>query len=170
MARDHARMYLSVWEDPEWRDLDESAQNTYWKILGQKRLSYCGVLDYFPGRLATQTKGQSEARVRAAVRRLERSRFVILDDATHELLVRTYVRHDGVLDRNNMGKATARAVNNIVSAKIRDAVLTELGRVKAEKPTLMGWVGFKELAPDAYEMACAMASTIPLPMASGGDR
>jgi hypothetical protein len=37
---------------------------------------------------------------------LTRHTVRVLDDRTQELLVRSYVRHDGVLDRVNMGKAT----------------------------------------------------------------
>lgn len=170
MPRDHARMKVSIWDQEDFRSLDDVAQNMYHKLCEQRRLSYCGVLDYIPGRLAVLTRGSNEAKVKTAIKQLERARFVVVDNATHEILVRTYVRHDGVFDRANMGKAVARALEQVVSAKIRDAVLTELGRLYAEQPKLHGWVGFRELSPDAFDMASAMASTIPLPLASGGER
>lgn len=174
MARDHARILTAIWRDPDFLHLDPAAQHTYLTIVSQQKLSYCGVMDYFPSRLATLARGNTEAKVRAAVRTLEKTRFVVIDAQTHEILARTYVRHDGVMNRSNMGKAVARALQAVTSPKIRDAVLTELGRLYADDiktgKKRLGWVGFAELDPKAFEMASAMASTIPLPIASGGDR
>jgi len=164
MARDHARLYLSVWNDPDWRNLTVAAQHAYALLVSHQRLSYCGVLDYFPSRISTLASDLTERKVRAAVSALEVARFVITDESTDELLVRSYVRHDGVMDRLNMGKATAVAVEQVCSAQIRDAVLNELGRLMSEKPTLAGWTGFKEKSPIAFDIACAMASTIPFPI------
>lgn len=169
MARDHTRMQLAVLDNGDFTALDMASQNAYWTLCLQKRLSYAGVLDYFPGRVAKFAADNTETKVRAAVRRLERTRFVVVDKDTHELAIRTYIRHDRVLERVNMGKACARAFGLIVSPKIRDAILVELGRLMADEPNLAGWIGFKELAPDAYAMASEMASTMPFPMPSGGE-
>jgi hypothetical protein len=166
MARDHARLYCAIWNDPDWRALDMAAQHAYMTLLSQPRLSYCGVLDYIPSRFAALTNGSTERKFRAAVATLEGSRFVMVDGSTHELLVRSYVRHDGVLDRPNMGKATARAVGQVVSVPLRDQVLAELGRLMADEPGLSGWIGFKTFDPEAYAMACDMASRMGSAMGS----
>ena len=168
MARDHVRMQLAIWDNDDFKALDGASQNTYWTLCTQKRLSYAGVLDYFPSRVATLASDGTEAKVRAAVRRLEKTRFVVTDRQTHELAIRTYIKHDRVLERVNMGKACARAFGLVVSPVIRDAILVELGRLLASQPNLAGWIGFKEEDPMAYGIACDMASTMPLPMESGG--
>lgn len=160
MARDHARIQLAVWGEDDWRDLDASAQHAYWMLLSQPRLSYCGVLDYIPSRLAVLAKNMTESKVKSAIRDLERAKYVLVDRNTHELLVRTYVRHDGVLNRPNMGKATARALERVVSLPLRDAVITELGRLLSAEPGLSGWIGFREVSPIAFDMASAIASRI----------
>jgi hypothetical protein len=174
MARDHARILTAIWRDSDFLNLDPAAQHAYLTIVSQQRLTYCGVLDYLPSRLATLSRGNTEHKMRAAVKTLEKARFVVVDQQTHELLARSYVRHDGVMDRTNMGKAVARAFQSVVSRKIRDAILTELGRLYAEDQKAgkkrLGWGGFADIDPDAFDMASAMASTIPLPIASGGDR
>lgn len=167
MARDHARVQVGIWNDDDFRTLDAAAQHAYLMLASQSRLSYCGVMDYLPSRFSVLTKGSTEAKVEQAVKALERARFVVVDRKSQELLVRSYVRHDGVLDRVNMGKAVARALEHVVSKSIRSAILAELARLYGEKPTLPGWVGFRDLAPDAYAMTCEMASTMPLPIASG---
>lgn len=157
MARDHARIYTAIWNDPEWRKLDQPAQHIYMMLVSQPRLSYCGLLDYFPSRLAQMVSGLTEPKVRTSVRTLEKSRFLVVDRDTHELLVRSYVRHDGVLARRNMGNAVARALGLVVSQTIRDAVLNELARLWADDKTLSGWDGFKDYDAMAFDMTCAMA-------------
>ena len=166
MARDHARIKTSRATDRDWLALTQGAQWTYDTILRQPRLSYCGVIDYFPGRIAKQSSDATEAKVKTDVKRLERARFVVVDHDTSELLIRSYIRHDGVLDRVNMGKACARAFLAVSSAKLRDAFLMELARLMNERPTLAGLQGFADMTPDGFAMASAMASTVPLPIAS----
>jgi hypothetical protein len=164
VARTHARVWTSIWRDPDFLALDGNAQHAYLMLASQPGLSYAGVLTWLPGRYATLTRARTAAQVTNAVKTLERTRFVVTDQKTSELLVRSYVRHDGVLDRVNMGKACGTAVDAIVSAKIRASVTTELARYYHEKPGLPGWIGLKETCPTAYEMASSMSSDIALPM------
>lgn len=166
MARDHARIKTSIWRDNDWRDLPWDAQWLYEAMATQEALSYVGVLDWRPGRLAALSKGNTAARVEKAAKALEAARFIVIDRMTEEALIRTYVRHDGVLDRVNMGKAAGRALAKVVSLDLRHAILTEMARLYEEDPRLSGWVGLADLFPDDMEAVKAMSSTIPFPMAS----
>jgi hypothetical protein len=121
-------------------------------------LSYCGHIDYLPNRWLDLADGMTAAKIKAAVRKLERGRYVIVDRATHELLVRSFIRHDKILARRNMGNACGRALASVHSGTIRDAVLHELGRLYLEDSTREGWAGFKAYDPIAFDMACAIAS------------
>jgi hypothetical protein len=136
-------------------------------LCQQDALSYAGIIDYRAGRFAALAKDLTARKVEAAIRELEAARFVIIDRETEELLVRTYVRHDGVLDRTNMGKAVGRALVKIVSLTLNRAVIDELARHYGDKPTLAGWDGLADLYPDVMDRIRAMSSTIPFPMASG---
>lgn len=149
MARDHARIQVARWRDDDFRSLAPDAQHMYDTILSQPGLSYAGVIDYFPGRLATLSKGNTATKVSAAVKKLSVARFVVVDEDTAELLIRSFVRHDGVLARTNMGKAVARAFGRITSPDIRSAVLDELARAYAEGASHSGLSGFAELEADA---------------------
>lgn len=166
MPRDHARFQTAIWRDQDWRSLPWEAQWAYKMLASQESLTYAGVLDYRPGRLAALASNTTARKVDLAVKRLEADRFVIIDHDTEELLIRSYVRHDGVMDRSNMGKAVARALNKVVSLAVRRAVLHELSRLYEQNPTLAGWDGFGELNPDDMATVTAMSSTIPLPIAS----
>lgn len=167
MARDHARILTAIWRDEDFRALPSAAQHVYLTVVSQQELSYAGRLDYRPGRIAALAKDNTAKKTEAAVKVLERERFVVVDNDTEELLVRTYVRHDGILDRTNMGKAMGRAMVQIISTKVRHALLNELARLLEERPDAPGWAGFTELFPDEFAAVHALTSTIPFPMASG---
>lgn len=167
MPRDHARIQTSRQRDDDWRSLTVDAQWTYDAILTQEGISYVGVVDYFPGRIAALASGMTAKRVEAAVKSLTDRRFCVLDRGTQELLCRTFVRHDGVLARVNMGKAMGRALAKVVSSEVRAAVMDELARCYGDDSKAQGWVGFEELYPDDFDIVRAMASGMPLRIASG---
>lgn len=166
MARDHARVKVSIWGDPDFRALTAADQWGYLAAFSQAGLSYCGVLDYIPGRIAQLADDLTATKVKAIIRGLERAKFIVVDRETAELLVRSYVRHDGVLERVNMGKAVGSAFERVTSAAIRDAIAVEMGRLMAEEPSLAGWIGLKETSPMAYAMASSMASSVASTMPS----
>lgn len=166
MARDHARIQVSRNKDEDWRALPWESQWVYDQILCQEALSYAGVIDYRAGRIAALAKNVTAKRVESALTYLESARFVVIDRLTEELLVRSYVRHDGVMDRVNMGKAVGRALAKVVSLDVHQAVIVELARHFGDRPALAGWHGMRELYPDVMDRVEAMASTIPFPMQS----
>lgn len=153
MARDHARIRLSVWDDPDFNALTVAEQHAYWMLLSGRGLSRCGVLTFIPGRFEGYAKDLNEAKLTKAIHGLVRARFCVLDKRTMELLVRSYVRHDGVLDRTNMGKAVGTAFEAVVSPTIREAIGAELARHYGENPNLLGWKGLAETSPTAWGMA-----------------
>lgn len=166
MARDHARIQTAIWRDPDFRALPMEAQWSYLAVISQEALTYVGVLDFRPKRLAALADGLSRRRVEAALVRLTEARFIVIDHDTEELLARSYVRHDGVMDRVNMGKAVARALDRIVSLPLRAAVMQELATLYSARPNLQGFVGLGELNPSAMDHITAMTSTIPFPIPS----
>lgn len=160
MARDHARVKTSIWDDPDFVGLRDSEQHVYLMLMSNSGLSYCGVIDFIPSRFEHLAENMTEARFRNAVRGLRSARFVVLDDRTQELLLRSYVRHDGVLDRVNMGKACGTAFETVVSDAIKAAIGDELARLLKERPDLPGWMGLASTSPAAHAMACGMESRI----------
>lgn len=167
MPRDHARIQTARWRDSDWRGLTVDAQWTYDAVLSQEGISYVGVLDYFPGRIADLAAGMTAKRVESAVKLLESERFVILDRNTQELCARTFVRHDGVLARVNMGKAMGRALARVVSMDVRSAVIDELAKCYRDDMKAAGWQGFAELFPDDFGVVIERASQMSLRIASG---
>lgn len=158
MARDHARVRVSIWDDPDFLGLKTGEQHLYLALMSNRGLSRCGVIDYIPSRFEHLASDLNVSKFRASVKGLTAGRFLVLDENTQELLVRSYVRHDGVLDRLNMGKATGTAFEAVVSHPIRDAIGNELARLMKDKPDLPGWNGLAMTSPAAYAMASDIES------------
>lgn len=158
MARDHARVKVSIWDDPDFVRLKVSEQHLYFVLMSNRGLSRCGVLDYIPHRFDGLASDLTAAKFVRSMAGLEGARFVVIDERTQELVLRSYVRHDGVLDRLNMGKAVGTAFESVVSRRIQKVIGAELRRYLADSPTLPGWKGLAETSPTAHAMASAMES------------
>jgi hypothetical protein len=158
MSRDHARIQTAIWSDPDFRALPERAQRMYFLALSQPRLSYCGVLDYMPSRLA-KFAGDSTARtVASGVGILETRGFVIVDQETSELLLRSFVRHDGLLDLPNVTKAMVKDYWSVLSDEVRKVIAGELSRAFDEQPERKGWRGLAEASPELHAMVTGKGS------------
>ena len=139
MAREFVRLLTSIWDDPEWLALTCQQQTVYVAAITSPDLSWCGVVPYIPKRLAMFSTDLTERRVAAAVADLEKPRMFVLDRTTDELLVRSYVRHDGLLKKPNIARAMEKALVRVHSGVIRAAVIAELGRAYAEDPGMPCW-------------------------------
>lgn len=126
MARTHARILTSIWSDDDFRALATGPQRTYLTVVSQPELSICGVLDYNAKRLARLAPDSTPLKVARDISILQQTRFVVVDDETDELAVRTFMRHDGVIDMPNPLKAAARAWSSIHSQTIRRVVTDQL--------------------------------------------
>lgn len=50
MARNHAHLLTSIWANPDWVALSQSAQHTFLLLLSQPKLTRVGLLDVLPSR------------------------------------------------------------------------------------------------------------------------
>lgn len=157
MARDHARTYVSIW-GTDFTHLSAEAQRLYWVITSQHNLTYCGVLDYIPNRLANLAKDTDADDVQRALNELESSRHVVVDYDTSEILIRTFVRWDGLLDSPNVTKAMLKARALIMSDRLREALDTEISKAFKADPKRAGWKGFKAADGTLYNRLCGRGS------------
>lgn len=147
MARDHARIQTAIWRDPAFKSLGTDAKLLYIALFSSPKLTWCGAMDYSVKQLADISAEWTTARVRKIVAELVRARFVILDEDTDEIAVRSYIRHDKVMTQPNIAKAMGKALNTIVSPVVRDALVSELSRLYAEDPKANGWRLYAEEFP-----------------------
>lgn len=130
MAREHGRLLTSIWQDIEWKALTRDEQWMYELLLSQANIEQSGLIPLTAGRwgqLAAKTTAQD---VRGFLRGLHDKRFVVMDEDTEEVLVRSLIRRDGVLSTPNIFKAALRSAQAVQSQNIRATLLSELLRVR----------------------------------------
>jgi hypothetical protein len=146
MAREFAPIKLAIWSDDSFRALSEPAQHLYFKLCTSPSLSHCGVADWRPSRIAALTRGQSADDVRAAGAELVANLYILVDEDTEEVLIRSYLRHDGLMKQPKMATAMATAHAAVASSVLRGVIVHELIRLRQDFPELNGWKSDKAAA------------------------
>lgn len=179
MAKKFAQIRPDIWLDDDWRSLTAGAQHLYFVVLTDPQLSYAGVADWKPGRLSQRAAEWTLLDVMKAAVELSYARFLVFDQDTEEVLVRSYLRHDGLLTQPRMAVSMANAFGSIGSNKLRAVVVHELTRLKKENPDLPAWekpqlktvlrqnaLNAKEIDPDlepplGMDLGVALPQTFP---------
>lgn len=137
--RDYAQIKLAIWNDDQWRALSVPAQMLYLTLLSHPSLLACGVGDWRPGKLAGLSAGWDRDSIADAASELVDGLFILIDEDTEEYLIRSYVRHDGVMKNNNLPTTMARSLAEVGSNVLRGVVVFEVQRLHADCPDLIGW-------------------------------
>ena len=135
MARSEARIFTSIWKDQDFLALPPAAQRLYMFLLSQDDLTQCGVLALRPRRWASKAAGLTAADIEQDLKTLAAGLqpFVVIDDGTEELLVRSLVRRDEIWKQPNVMKSAREAARLVESPSIRAALLAELRRIPAQR-------------------------------------
>lgn len=139
MARKFAQIQPKIWSDDDFLDLNMPEQWVYLHIATHPDLSYAGAMDWRPKRIAPKAHGLTLGEVTDAAEVLRAKRYLIIDDDTEEVLVRSFIRNDGLLKQRNMGGAVDKAYDSIGSRKLMGVVVHELRRLHAENPEWKSW-------------------------------
>ncbi len=139
MARDRATILTGIWGNPDIRALPPMQQWLYMQMWTHPDLNYCGVLDWRPGRLAQLSAGSTADSIRAIVPLLVEGRFAVLDEESEEILLRPYLRHDGLLKQPKLAVSMANAYASTGSTMLRGVIVHELSKLRREFPDLAAW-------------------------------
>lgn len=139
VANDYARVVRSIWSDDDFRDLSQRAQWLYFHLLTSPAINYIGVTDWRPTRIAALTSDLTADAVEAAAVELEGNLYIVVDRDSEEALIRSFIRHDGLMSSPNMAAAMVKAHAATVSRALRGVVIHELKRLHADDPDLRGW-------------------------------
>jgi hypothetical protein len=139
MPRDFAAVNVSIWQDEDWRALPPQAQHLYLTLWTHPKLSYCGVVDWRPGRLAALSAGWTTEDVVQAGDCLRARHFIVTDDETEECLIRSWVRWDGLMKQPRMAVSYANAYAAVASTLLRRVLVHELIRLRERQPDLAGF-------------------------------
>lgn len=121
MARSHGILKTTVWDvGSEFRQLSRNAQWAYTMLISQPQITNCGCLPYLPHKWAALAAGGTRPELDQALAELEERRFIVVDETTSELLVRTFVKHDRIYRQPNLVKNARAEFRGIESTMIRD--------------------------------------------------
>ncbi|YCK35154.1 hypothetical protein ACNF49_14025 [Actinomadura sp. ATCC 39365] len=129
MARNHARLFASIWNDDDFLALPPRPQRMYMFLISQQDLQHCGVIALRERRWSRGAAGMTVEDVRADLDLLAERWFVVIDDETEELLVRSLMRRDKVYAQPNVFKAAADQIRALSSPVIKAVLLDELRRL-----------------------------------------
>lgn len=130
MPRDRrAVIGTAIWREDSILALTWSQQHAYFLVYTQADLNKCGVIAYRPKRWAGFAKNLTERQLRRDCEGMHKTRHTVLDEDYDELLVRTYVGHDGLLAQPLVVVAMVRDFQTVASPIIRLEVLRELRRL-----------------------------------------
>lgn len=130
MAREHARILCSIWSPTDdFRLRSSSAQRLFFLLLSQRELNNAGVMPLMIGKWARHAPDTSVEDVRLALEELVEHRYVAIDEDTEELLVRTFLRGDGVAKQPNVLTNALRLAEHIESPRLRAVLARELVRL-----------------------------------------
>lgn len=139
MPRDHARVNVTIWTDPDFRKLPLVAQHLYFMLWTSPALSYCGVHDWRPGRIAALADDLIASDVELIGACLEARHFIVIDRDTEEVLVRSWARFDGLMKQPRMAVSYASAYAQVASPTLRSVLVYETERIKNDCPNMSCW-------------------------------
>lgn len=139
MPREYGQLRHDMWSDDDWLNLTVGAQHLYMTLLGDAGLNYAGVTDWRPGKIAQRAHENSPADTIIAAQELSDAFFLVIDEESEEVLLRSYLRHDPILKNPRLAVTMSKDYATIGSRKIRAALVHELQRLRKEKPDLAAW-------------------------------
>ena len=137
--RDYAQIRINIWNDDDFCDLTPDAQLLYFVLISHPSMNRAGVGTWHAGRLANLNSIWDKHRVNLAAVELIDSYFIIIDEDTDEFLVRTFVRHDGLMKQRNMATTMAREFAAVGSRRIKSVIVFELQKLHKQFPNWKGW-------------------------------
>jgi len=173
MAMDHAQVRRDIWSDEDFRELPQASQWLYLHVITSPTISYCGVADWRPARIAALTGDMTARSIEAAAVELEGNHYLIIDRDTEEVLVRSWVKHDGLMGKWNMAAALARTYGEVASKVLRGVIVHELRRLKKNNPDMRGWERgdvIKLLTKPSITPADALTNLLPNEAIVGPER
>jgi hypothetical protein len=174
MSRAEARIKVSIWQDPDFLACSSAAQRAYHLALEQHNVTFAGVVPYTPRSWAMYAPDTTPRSIAKAVAELVERRFVLVDETTAELWIRSLVKHD-VAANPKLRAALRRDVQAIRSPLIAAGFRAEYPRLGADPPPDGGGDGGPDGGDDGgahrdRARAHEAVDLLPIPPPSSSDR
>lgn len=135
MARRFAPLYTSIWQEADFVALAPASQALYFTLISQPNINSVGLLPITQRRWRGCAAWTVEA-FDEAMAALVEARFVMVDEDTEELLIRTFVKWDGGANHPLRAKAIIKDAQAIQSAPLRRFIAGEIATLGLAQGTL----------------------------------
>jgi hypothetical protein len=124
--RTYTTVDCGIWDDAEFCAMSAGAQRTYFMLISQREITACGVLSLTLRRWGRTCSGKD---LDAWLAELSDNRYVIIDEDSEELLVRTFAKWDGGYKHAKRVQAVIATSKAIRSHSLRTAAVCELAKL-----------------------------------------
>lgn len=131
------KLLHTIWSDPDFTQLGSAAQRLYLLLISQPDITAAGVVPLVERRWAALAPDTTVTDINAALEELVAAGFIVVDDATAELWVKSYIKHDEMYVSPNGIKAIEKARSRVLSRTINTlsgAALTAATEAPPEAP------------------------------------
>ena len=132
MAREFAKVYMSIWGNPDFTKLSVGAQRLYMFLISQPDLSRAGTITLAFNRWLSRVMDYSREELLSDLAELASTRFVVVDESTEELLVRSYIRNDDGWKSPNIMISVAAAARQVMSETLRAVIRQEVAKINTD--------------------------------------
>lgn len=143
--RQYALIHRAILDDPSWRCLTRSQQNLYLLLLLKLSTNLCGVIDWRPKKLAVNASDMTVETIEADAVVLEKKLYIVRDEDTDEVLIRSFLRNDAPLKSSKTAIAVRSSYTDTASSKLRGVIVFELQRLYKEQRDWQGWDQVRDL-------------------------
>lgn len=164
MARSYANITTGIWRDPEFRALSTAAQRLYLMLLTQADISSCGIVPLTVKRWANNASDSHPDSLSIALAELADTLFVMVDETTEEVLIRTFVKWDGGANNPKRRPAIFAAVQAIQSTELSQVARRELAKLGVTDTTADSLPdSLSDRHPDRPRVGVTLRTEIPQP-------
>jgi hypothetical protein len=130
VARSEARLLFSVWEG--LAEISDPAKLAYFAVLTDSSLTQCGAGPLRPSKWCKNLRWKRDL-IEPVLSELDEHRKIFVDHDTEEVLIRTFVRRDGVAKMPNVLRAALKSAYMIESLRLRKELAVELRVLHEER-------------------------------------
>ena len=128
MARSYTKLVVTISTDVDFIALSLPAKFVYVMLLSMPKVSPAGCIEYRPAKWSRMDRTFTESTISDAVDELSERGFVMRDDDTEEVFIRSFIKHDGGTRNSNMAKSVLSSIGLIESPRLRAAAHREFER------------------------------------------
>jgi len=167
--REFGLILLRVWSDPEWIGLPMHGQWLYEALVSQTEINHAGVIPLTSRRWSRLCSNRDQGMIEDALKVLaeHEQRYVIIDEDTQELLVRSFIRNSGKWKQPNMFKTALMQAQQVHSAAIRAVLGAEILKLDRFKIGLMRTSQGEALLPILDAALAACGTPVPITPSEG---